>query len=191
MWWDPAITSGCRPRQGKLDLVVWHHTAGEGNAAQIHRTLVGRGLSVHFTIDRDGTITQMADVDDVTYHAGGYNSRSVGIEIANRGVAPAHRKYPRDMYADTAHGKRISFLRFYDAQVDSAYRLFRHLSEVLGLYPEFPIDDRGVVDRSRLSRAFLATYSGHVGHMHLSGRKIDPSPHLMEDLMERAANEYK
>ena len=41
--------------------IVLHTTGGSGLADQVHRTLVARGLSIHFVINPDGLIVQMAD----------------------------------------------------------------------------------------------------------------------------------
>lgn len=52
-----------------------------------------RKVSAHFVVERDGTVTQMVDLNRVAYHAGvskwkgqtGLNSSSIGIEIVNPG----------------------------------------------------------------------------------------------------------
>jgi hypothetical protein len=186
LWWDPARASGCRPRRSEPDLVVWHHTAGEGDGYRIHRTLRKRRLSVHFTIDYDGSIIQHADLMTICYHAGSYNDRSVGIEMQNKALAPTSRKFQRVAYRDTVHGKEREMLRFSPAQVGAACDLFLALSMVLGIPPEFPMSMGGdYVRRHRMQRSFLATYRGHLGHMHVSERKIDPVPHIMDDLALR------
>jgi len=46
----------------------------------------GRGLSVHFLLDLDGTIYQTLDLKERAWHATIANSRSVGVEIANVGA---------------------------------------------------------------------------------------------------------
>jgi N-acetylmuramoyl-L-alanine amidase len=46
----------------------------------------GRGLSVHFLLDLDGTIYQTLDLKERAWHATIANSRSIGIEIANMGA---------------------------------------------------------------------------------------------------------
>lgn len=52
-----------------------------------------RKVSAHFVVERDGTVTQMVDLNRVAYHAGvskwkgqtGLNSSAIGIEIVNPG----------------------------------------------------------------------------------------------------------
>ena len=48
-----------------------------------------RGLSIHFMLDLDGTIYQTLDLKEGAWHATVANSRSIGVEIANVGTAPA------------------------------------------------------------------------------------------------------
>lgn len=52
----------------------------------------GRGLSVHFMLDIDGTIYQTLDLKERAWHATISNSRSIGIEIASIGAYPADKK---------------------------------------------------------------------------------------------------
>lgn len=46
----------------------------------------GRGLSVHFMLDIDGTIYQTLDLKERAWHATISNSRSIGVEIAGMGA---------------------------------------------------------------------------------------------------------
>jgi len=48
----------------------------------------GRGLSVHFLLDVDGTIYQTLDVRETGWHATKANPRSIGVEIAQMGAWP-------------------------------------------------------------------------------------------------------
>ena len=52
----------------------------------------GRGLSVHFMLDIDGTIYQTLDLKERAWHATVSNSRSIGVEIASIGAYPADQK---------------------------------------------------------------------------------------------------
>jgi N-acetylmuramoyl-L-alanine amidase len=51
----------------------------------------GRGLSVHFMLDIDGTIYQTLDLKERAWHATTSNSRSIGIEIAQIGAYTADK----------------------------------------------------------------------------------------------------
>lgn len=46
------------------------------------------GNSGHFYVDRDGTVHQYVSTDRVANHTRGYNPRSIGIELVNRGRYP-------------------------------------------------------------------------------------------------------
>ena len=67
-----------------VDRVKLHHT-GSLDAESAIKTLEQRGLSVHYLIERDGTIYYLVDEGRIAYHAKGWNSRSIGIEIVNTG----------------------------------------------------------------------------------------------------------
>ncbi len=72
--------------QEQVDLFVIHYDVC-GTSRRCFKVLHDlRGLSVHFMLDVDGTIYQSLDLKERAYHAGKYNDRSVGIEIANMGA---------------------------------------------------------------------------------------------------------
>ena len=73
-----------RPEGVIVDTIVLHHT-GDDAAVKTYNTLNQRQLGVHYIIDRDGTIYYLVDESKMTYHAKGWNSRSIGIEIVNTG----------------------------------------------------------------------------------------------------------
>lgn len=72
--------------RGKVaaDVIVLHESV-TGSRDKTVGVLGARGLSVHFIVDRDGSVTQHAPLERQCAHAGGvYNARSVAIEIVNR-----------------------------------------------------------------------------------------------------------
>lgn len=74
--------------QQVVDQFVIHFDA-RGTSRRCFQVLQDRrGLSVHFMLDRDGTIYQTLDVKESAWHATIANSRSIGIEIANIGAYP-------------------------------------------------------------------------------------------------------
>ena len=86
----------CRRRKTEPDLIVLHWTGGEGSALSVWSTLMQRRLSVHYVIDRDGQVYQMADpMRTVTYHCGPQNDRSIGVEIVSYGARAARDTVPR------------------------------------------------------------------------------------------------
>jgi N-acetyl-anhydromuramyl-L-alanine amidase AmpD len=90
--------------QSKIDQLVFHYD-GDGTSRGCFQTLQdGRGLSVHFMLDLDGTIYQTLDVKEKAWQATIANSRSIGIEIANRG-AYSTPNLLKQWYADDADGR--------------------------------------------------------------------------------------
>lgn len=65
----------------------------------------GRGLSIHFMLDVDGTIYQTLDLDERAWHATIANDRSIGIEIAQAGARTLGERAGLDeWYAEEAGG---------------------------------------------------------------------------------------
>lgn len=95
----PAPTSCHTARRGGAlpDLVVIHYTAMDGADAALDRLCdPAFEVSAHYLIREDGHIWQMVDESQRAWHAGAgawgdvsdVNSRSIGIELDNRGDAP-------------------------------------------------------------------------------------------------------
>lgn len=192
LWTDTGLEFvpgyGARPRRSKIDLVVWHYTGGEGNAVQLHRVLTNRGLGIEFFIDREGVIWQFCDPAVVdTFDAGSANRRSVGIEIACYGFRNHPSRIPRigkdrKVYDAVVHGRKIRMADFYPCQVTAAIKLADALSSALDVPRTVPLDETGLLD-DVLSVGRLEAFSGHLGHYHLTKRKLDPGPKLMVELL--------
>jgi hypothetical protein len=194
-WFDRG-PRGTRERTEELRAVVWHHTGGEGSTDTLFRVLHGgrrssttgeqQWLSVHFHIDNDGRIVQLADLAHVAQHAGKANGWSIGIEIANKGRAPALPATPRARYRDMLNGRPIELLRFHAHQVRAALALAPELSRVLAIPYRLPVEEVSGVRRATrhvLSPTMIASFRGHLGHYHLTNKKIDPVPHLLDEMM--------
>ncbi len=78
----PQLRHGARDKTNGL---VVHRTAGRGfHTPNDPRALKG-GLGAHLTIDRNGNVHQIGNLDDKMWHAGpGYNGNSVGIELTGK-----------------------------------------------------------------------------------------------------------
>jgi N-acetylmuramoyl-L-alanine amidase len=138
-------------------LLVMHYTAGFTGASAI-ATLIRREskASAHLVIDRDGTVTQLAPFNVVTWHAGvskwkgrsGCNSFSIGIELVNCGpvkvradkkliaeVAPSRVMDPKDCAAVRhPNGEDTPFWQVYpEPQMEVAIAVARVLFETYGL----------------------------------------------------------
>lgn len=105
---NPAPDSSYGDREGgKVLMVIVHHTQTP-TLKDTKDTLNARKLSVHFTVDRDGSITLMVPLEKGARHAGfsyakveinnkveelqRLNNYSVGIEIVNTGLEPFPEK---------------------------------------------------------------------------------------------------
>lgn len=177
--------AGARKRVDPIELVVWHYTAGEGSARALYNTMRSRKLGVEFFIDRDGTVWQFCDPIRVdTFDAGIANRRSVGVEIACYGTRKNVEAIPtkgrdRRTYIDTVHGKSIVFAHFYPAQIAAAISLAFALSDALSIPLWVPVRN-GELLRGVLTPTELAEFFGHIGHYHITTRKVDPGTALLD-----------
>lgn len=90
----------------KIVEIVIHEPAVRGRAATL-KTLAGKGLSVHYTIERDGSVEQHAPLDRQCAHAGSpHNRRSVGVEVINRYYGASAVEGEKVIDAVWAHRKR-------------------------------------------------------------------------------------
>ncbi len=95
--WQPSPNFGPRRDGLKPTLIVLHYTAMESAAAALERLCdPGPEVSAHYLIGGDGTLWQLVREEDRAWHAGAgewhgqtdINSRSIGIELDNRGDHP-------------------------------------------------------------------------------------------------------
>lgn len=93
----PSPNHGPRRNGARPDMVVIHYTAMESAAAALDRLCdPGAEVSAHYLICEHGHIWKLVDEDLRAWHAGAgrwgdvtdVNSRSIGIELANRGDHP-------------------------------------------------------------------------------------------------------
>lgn len=91
-------------RNGRaVDMLLLHYTGmTSADAACALLCSPESGVSCHYLVDEDGTITQMVSEDARAWHAGvsswqgetDTNSRSIGIEIQNPGHQLGYRDFP-------------------------------------------------------------------------------------------------
>ena len=68
----------------KVDLLVWHETAGAYAGSVSWLCNPAAQASAHAVLREDGgELTQLVALDEKAWHAAAYNPRSVGIEHAN------------------------------------------------------------------------------------------------------------
>ncbi len=170
--WQPTpnIGGALKPR-----FLVVHYTAGSSCASSIASLCTKKpqgNASAHVVIGRDGTITQLAPFNTVTWHAGvsqwlgieGLNQASIGIELDNAGpmnaqgdrfVAWFGREYPASEVLMAAHkhgGPVRPWHAYTEAQIGRCLELAELLCQHYGL--------RDVLGHDDIAR----------------GRKLDPGP---------------
>ncbi|KXF90865.1 N-acetylmuramoyl-L-alanine amidase [Phaeobacter inhibens] len=95
--WHPSPNFNARRNDLRPHLVVLHYTAMDSAEAALERLRDPQyEVSAHYLIGADGTLWQMVREADRAWHAGAgewcgqedINSRSIGIELDNRGDHP-------------------------------------------------------------------------------------------------------
>ncbi len=95
--WHPSPNFGPRRNGLQPSLIVLHYTAMNSAVAALDRLCDPlHEVSAHYLIGADGTFWQMVREEDRAWHAGAgewqgqtdINSRSIGIEMDNRGTHP-------------------------------------------------------------------------------------------------------
>lgn len=103
----PSPNHGAR-RLGAPDMIVIHYTGMESCAAARERLCAPEfEVSAHYLIDLDGTVEQLVEENRRAWHAGvsewggeaDVNSRSIGIELANKGAGPDYHPFPAPQIA--------------------------------------------------------------------------------------------
>jgi len=143
-----------------------------------------RGLSCHFLIDNDGTIYQTIDLALMAYHAGEWNTNSIGVEMCNKGEAKDRGLYEsgrfgpkRDIKACKINGHTILAYDFTQAQRDAMVQLARGLQKLLPNLPaECPQSSPGQPALETLPPSATFRFSGYMAHYHLIHEKWDPGP---------------
>jgi N-acetylmuramoyl-L-alanine amidase len=114
------------------------------------------GNSGHYYIDRNGSIEEWVPPERIAHHVRGFNERSLGIELVNRG------RYP-----DWYHSGRQQMSEPYPgAQIEALAALLRDLSQRLPCL-------RWIAGHDTLDRARVEA-SDDPGR--LIRRKLDPGP---------------
>ena len=125
---DPAMHAWPLPYEERLearpsariDLVVVHctelpdlATAREYGERELHAS--GTGNSGHYYIDRDGSIHVFVAPGRIAHHTRGYNERSIGIELVNRGRYPdwldSRHQAMDEPYTDAQVAALVALLR--------------------------------------------------------------------------------
>lgn len=116
-----------------IDLVVIHCTELPDLAqARAYGEKVlyasGTGNSGHFYIDRDGRVFQFVPIERIAHHVRGYNERSIGIELINRGRWPDWYHSRRQDLHEPYPPAQIAALRGLLAQLRARLPNLRHVA---------------------------------------------------------------
>lgn len=182
-------------------IVVLHDTAGrldKFNSANYLLT-APRGVSVHFVVERDGTVTQQVPTNRRAGHAGtseyhgrnGCNEFSIGIEIVNPG-----------RMTDAGNGRaRTWFKKTYDV-VENDIHFIQTKEHGAGWWMDYEPEQIAALEE--LLHAlfdYVPTLTDIVTHWYISpGRKVDTNPLFpleslkarvlgRDDMQDEAAND--
>jgi N-acetylmuramoyl-L-alanine amidase len=130
--------------------------AGEGEDGKGSGKICGTGNSGHYYIDRDGTVEQWIDLQHTAHHVRGFNPRSVGIELVNRGRFP-----------DWFHSGHQQMTESYPGpQIDALLQLIRWLRAELS-------ELRHICGHADLDQERIAASNNPAIEIF---RKLDPGP---------------
>lgn len=93
--------------ESDISKIIVHQELGNGTTEQVHRYHIspeshikpGLGapkIAYHFTIEKDGTIYQVNELSDITWHCSGQNLISVGIMLVGNYDGPSHTGSDRE-----------------------------------------------------------------------------------------------
>tara|TARA_R110002020_G_scaffold168416_1_gene357154 strand:+ start:3129 stop:4040 length:912 start_codon:yes stop_codon:yes gene_type:complete len=163
----------------KPTMIVTHWDAAL-SAQSCKKILERRGLSSHFVIDNDGTIFQMVDTNDITWHAGSVNGVSIGIDFSNAFYTKYQRVYRkrgfgnRPLLKSKVHGGTVGeHLGYYEVQLDAYKALLKALCGHYDIPLECPVDEEGELVTAVHKGAKAGKFKGVVCHYHLNRKKID------------------
>lgn len=193
-WYESGLTFPGLPMRPGADLVVLHHTGGEGDARATHRTLCTRrgddgkilGLSVQFFVSHQGIVHQYTDALARCVHAGPRgNKRGVGIEVQNRATdVRSERGITREILRETIHGVTTDRATLTAGQLRATLALTETLCRALGIPCVVPMRGPDVLSTLILDGE-LAGFRGVVGHLHLERAKIDPGLAVLRAIAAR------
>jgi N-acetyl-anhydromuramyl-L-alanine amidase AmpD len=181
--------TGLAKRTGTF-YVVNHWTGSENPPPAVYSNVRKRALSIHFVIDRDGTVWQFADADDRCAHAGVTvgNAFGLGIEIINRAHETGVPTYGvvRPLRKERIHGRELIYAGFLPAQIEAAVALNEALCNAYGLPMRVPmLPDASDVSAAVLTPPELRKFRGCLPHSAFKADKMDCGLELLRALHAR------
>ncbi len=144
----------------------------------------GTGNSGHFYIDKQGHTQQWVPLEHVAHHVAGYNTRSIGIELDNRGRYPhwfhTDSQVPTDPYPKAQINALVHLLQQVQQKVPTLKYIAGH--EDLDLRTMPAEDDPKVIIRRKIDPGPLFPWDDLMPHIRLIniGQQTTLSPHKVK-----------
>lgn len=190
--------------QKQINGFCLHHSVTY-TAKQTYVALVGRGLSVNFTIDDDlnedgcATIYQHLDIKDGGYSQTPFNHTMPGVEISYRPERwqnsnlynniniKNYNVQPHEEGEDRIHGVNLKIFKPTKYQILAAAKLAAGISQIFNFELKFPRDEKGNIYKTEVPNHLK---KGLINHYHITKNKIDPAGIDLLDF-EKLAEEQK
>tara|TARA_Y100001973_G_scaffold99726_1_gene159402 strand:- start:48 stop:905 length:858 start_codon:yes stop_codon:yes gene_type:complete len=166
-------------RERKPNMVVTHWDACT-SASSCKRVLEARNISTHFCIDNDGVIYQYLDTNDIGWHAGRVNSKSIGIDFSNAYYTKYNKLYKKRGFSERpilknsyVHGRKLKpHLGYYAVQIEAYKKLLKVICNHYDIPYAVPEKDGQLLTKVDAGAA-KGKFDGVVCHYHLTRGKID------------------
>ena len=174
----------------KPNMIVTHWDACT-SAASCKRVLEARNISTHFCIDNDGIIYQFLDTNDIGWHAGKVNSKSVGIDFSNAYYTKYNAVYKKrglpekPILTDSwVHGVKLKpHLGYPRVQIEAYKKLVATIAKVYNIPLITPTINNGLM-KGVHDGAAQGKFNGVVCHYHLTRRKIDCAGLKLKEIID-------
>ena len=138
----------------------------------------GTGNSGHYYIDRDGSCHQYVPLERCAHHVRGYNERSVGIELVNRGRWPnwfdSTQQQMDEPYTAAQIDTLIALLQWLPTQLPALHWIAGH--DALDLAREAASDLPGATVSRKLDPGPLFPWQEVLAATHLQRLPADQAP---------------
>jgi hypothetical protein len=128
---------GWRKKSSRIIHNLVLHDSITDTAEKAMNVLLARELSVHFILDKDGTIYQALDPKDIAYHAQYWNNNTIGIELANL-LDPKFASGGRTLHPKTSWSVSKGYWDLTKEQKKSLPILIKKLTEVYNIPNDVP-----------------------------------------------------
>tara|TARA_R110000796_G_scaffold192422_2_gene309101 strand:+ start:965 stop:1732 length:768 start_codon:yes stop_codon:yes gene_type:complete len=181
-----------KSKKERLPTMVVTHWDVCLSADSCKKVLEKRNISTHFVIDNDGTIVQLADCNDITWHAGNrrVNNASIGVDFSNAYYTKYQKTYVKRGHGErpvlkdsVVHGVKLKpHLGYYPKQIMAYKALLEFLHEQYGITLTTPTKN-GKLLTEVYKPAVAAKFNGIVCHYHLTRGKIDTAGLELDEIL--------